>query len=77
MIWLKLGKERLKGEGKKLKPIPYGLFRILDQICDKLDLPPYLGMYSVINIEYLKLFEPLLLDDEGDDKTILPHVDDL
>ena len=43
----------------------------------RLDLPPYLGMYSVINAEYLKLFEPPLLDDDGDDKMILPHVDDL
>ncbi|XP_020259503.1 uncharacterized protein LOC109835947 [Asparagus officinalis] len=68
MVWLKLSKERLKGEGKKLKPIRYGPFRIIDQIGDnafKLDLPPYLGMYSVINIEYLKLFEPPLLDDEA------------
>nr|ABD63115.1 hypothetical protein 18.t00011 [Asparagus officinalis] len=73
-------KERLKGEGKKLKPIYYGSFRILDQMGDnvfRLDLPHYLGMYSVINAEYLKLFEPPLLDDEGDDKVILPHVEDL
>ncbi|MEX5618438.1 hypothetical protein ABFV55_27565, partial [Pseudomonas syringae] len=50
MVWLKLGKERLKGEGKKLKPLRYGPFRILNQIGDnafRLDLPPYLGMYSV------------------------------
>ena len=31
----------------------------------------------MINAEYLKLFKPLLLDDEGDDKVILPHVEDL
>ena len=63
-----------------MKPIRYGLFRIIDQIGDnafRLDLPPYLGMYSVINVVYLKLFEPPLLDDEGDDKMILPHVEDL
>ena len=80
LVWLKLSKERLKGEGKKLKPLRYGPFRILQQIGDnalKLDLPPYLGMYSVINAEYLKLFEPPLLDDDGDDKVVLPPVDDL
>ena len=63
-----------------MKPIRYGPFRIIDQIGDnafRLDLPPYLGMYSVINAEYLKLFEPQLLDDEGYDKMILPHVEDL
>ncbi|KAL6217406.1 hypothetical protein ACLB2K_010623 [Fragaria x ananassa] len=43
----------------------------------KLDLPPYLGMYSVINAEYLKLFEPPLLNDNGDNKTVLPSVEDL
>lgn len=80
LVWLKLSKERLKGEGKKLKPLRYGPFRILQQIGDnafKLDLPPYLGMYSVINAEYLKLFEPPLLDDDGDDKVVLPPIDDL
>lgn len=52
----------------------------VEQIGDnafKLDLPPYLGMYSVINAEYLKLFEPPLLDDDGDDKMVLPRVEDL
>ena len=80
MVWLKLGKEHLKGEGKKLKPLRYGPFRILEQIGDnafRLDLPPYLGMYSVINAEYLKLLEPPLLEEDGDDKMILPNVDDL
>lgn len=63
-----------------MKPLRYGPFRILDQIGNnafRLDLPPYLGMYSVINAEYLKLFEPPLLDDDGDDTMILPRVVDL
>ena len=34
-------------------------------------------MYSVINAEYLKLFEPPLLNDDGDNKTVLPSVEDL
>lgn len=38
--------------------------------------PPYLGMYSMINGECLKLFEPQLLDEDGNDKVILPHVND-
>ena len=63
-----------------MKPLRYGPFHILEQIGDnafRLDLPPYLGMYSVINAEYLKLFEPPMLDDDGDDTTVLPHVEDL
>ena len=34
-------------------------------------------MYLVINVEYLKLFEPPLLDDDGDGNVILPQVNDL
>ena len=80
LVWLHLGKERLQGEGKKLKPIRYGPFKIIKQIGDnafQLDLPPYMHMYSVINAENLKLFEPSLLDDDPDEDTRLPSVDDL
>ncbi|PRQ45948.1 hypothetical protein RchiOBHm_Chr3g0497281 [Rosa chinensis] len=34
-------------------------------------------MYSVINVENLKLFEPSPLDDDPDEDTRLPSVDDL
>ena len=80
MVWLKLSKERLKGEGNKLKPLRYGPFRILEQMGDnafKLDLPPYLGMYSVINTEYLQIYELPMLDDDGDEKVLLPCVEEL
>ncbi|KAI5317368.1 hypothetical protein L3X38_037075 [Prunus dulcis] len=77
LVWLHLGKERLTDEGKKLKPIRYGPFKIIKQIGDnafQLELPPYMHMYSVINAENLKLFEPSLLDDPDED-THLPNVD--
>ena len=80
LVWLHLGKERLIGEGKKLKPIRYGPFKIIKQIGDnafQLELPPYMHMYSVINAENLKLFEPSLLDDDPDEDIRLPSVDDL
>ncbi|CAL2237234.1 unnamed protein product [Prunus armeniaca] len=80
LVWLHLGKERLTGEGKKLKPIRYGPFKIIKQIGDnafQLELPPYMHMYSVINAENLKLFEPSLLDDDPDEDIRLPSVDDL
>ncbi|CAL2257437.1 unnamed protein product [Prunus armeniaca] len=72
--------EWLTGEGKKLKPICYGPFKIIKQIGDnafQLELPPYMHMYSVINAENLKLFEPSPLDDDPDEDTCLPSVDDL
>jgi hypothetical protein len=68
-VWLYISKERLKGEGKKLKPNRYGPFKILDKIGNnafRLDLPPYMQMYAVVNVENLKLYEPPLIDDQGE-----------
>ena len=68
-VWLYISKERLKGEGKKLKPIRYGPFKILEKIGNnafRLDLPPYMQMYAVVNVENLKLYEPPLIDDQGE-----------
>jgi hypothetical protein len=64
--WIYISKERLKGEGKKLKPIRYGLFKILEKIGNNafcLDLPPYMQMYVVFNVDNLRLYEPPLIND--------------
>ena len=56
----------MKGEGKKLIPIWYGPFTILEKIGDNdfpLDLPAYMQMYLVVNVENLKLYEPPLIMD--------------
>ena len=45
-VWLHITKERMKGEGKKLKPIRYGPFDILEKIGTDafcLDLPAYIA----------------------------------
>jgi hypothetical protein len=68
-FWTYIIKERLKGEGKKLKPIQYGPFKIIDKIGNnafRLDLPPYMKMYAVVNVENFKLYEPPLIDDQGE-----------
>ncbi|GJT18490.1 transposon ty3-I gag-pol polyprotein [Tanacetum coccineum] len=78
LVWLHLGKERLKGEGKKIKPIRYGPFRILKKIGEnacQLELPSYMEMYSVVNVDKLKLFEPSMLDEEPGE--YLPSLDEL
>ena len=57
----------MKGEGKKIKPIRYGPFEILEKIGTNafhLNLPPYMQIYSVINVENLKLYEPPMIMDE-------------
>src|SRR5713226_8107833 len=69
----------MKGEGKKLKPIRYGPFEILEKIginAFRLNLPPYMQIYSVVNVENLKLYEPLMIMDEEINIQI-PSIDDL
>jgi hypothetical protein len=69
-VWLHISKERLEGEGKKLKPIHYGPFNIIKQVGNNAfqhDSPSYMKMYSVFNVENLCLYEPPLIDDQGSD----------
>ena len=69
----------MKGEGKKLKPIRYGPFEILEKIgtnAFRLNSPPYMQIYSVVNVENLKLYEPPMIMDEETNIQI-PLVDDM
>ena len=69
----------MQGEGKKLKPIRYGLFRILDKIGENafyLDLPTYMHIYSVVNADFLRLFEPSVIEDPKE-LSQMPSIDDL
>jgi hypothetical protein len=77
-VWLHISKERLKGEGKKLKPIRYGPFNILKKSGTNtflLDLPPYMKIYSVVKVENLELFEPPMIMDQ-DEEVSIPLVDE-
>jgi hypothetical protein len=68
----------LKGEGKKFKPICYGPFTTLEKSYTNafhLDLPPYMKIYLVVNVENLKLFEPPMIMDQ-DEEVSIPPVDD-
>lgn len=72
-------KDRLKGEGKKLKPIRYGPFKIFEKVGNNafwLDLPPYMHIYSIVNVENMKLYEPTMIIDPKED-TRTPTIDDL
>jgi len=75
---LYISKERMQGEGKKLKPIRYGPFKILKKVGNnafQLDLTSYMQMYSVVNVENLRLYEPPLITDH--ESTIqLPSIED-
>lgn len=77
--WFHISKYRMKGEGKKLQPIRYGPFTILEKIGNNafcLDLPIYMQMYSVVKVENLKLYEPSLIMDI-DEVGIVPTINDL
>ena len=66
-MWIHLSKERMNGEGKNLKPIRYGAFTILEKIgmnAFHLELLPYMQIYSVVNVENLKLYEPPMIMDK-------------
>ena len=69
----------MQGEGKKLKPIRYGPFRILEKAGEnafRLELPAYMYIYSVVNADCLRLFEPSMIEDP-EEQSQLPSVDDL
>jgi hypothetical protein len=77
-VWLHISKERLKGEGNKLKPIHYGPFTILEKSGTNafhLDVPPYMQIYSIVKVENLKLFEPPMIMDH-DEEVSIPSVDE-
>ena len=60
-VWLHIIKDRMQGEGKKLKPIRYGPFKILDKIGENAfhpDLATYLQIYLAFNAENSRLYEP-------------------
>eukprot|EP00253_Pinus_taeda_P029849 PITA_29849 len=78
-VWLYISKEKMQGEGKKLKPMRYGPFKVLEEIGENtfyLDLPAYMQIYSVINAKNLRLFEPSLIEDPKEQNQLSP-IDDL
>ena len=57
----------MQGIGNKIKALRYGLFEILEKVGDngyRLNLPPYMYIFSVVNVDNLKLYEPSMLDQE-------------
>jgi hypothetical protein len=68
----------MKSEGKKIRPIRYGPFKILENIGTNafhLDLPAYMEMHSMVNFENLKPCEPPMIMDE-DESIQVPTIDD-
>jgi hypothetical protein len=78
-FWLQLNKERLQGPGMKIKAMWYGPFEVMEKVGDnayRLNIPWYMCIYSVVNVENLKLYEPYMLD-QGTEEQFLPTIEDL
>jgi len=80
-VWLHISKERLQGPSKKLKPITYGPFEIMEKVSEnafRLNLPEYMNNYSFINVEHLKLYKPSMLTKyEAYSDQNFPYLDEL
>jgi hypothetical protein len=64
-VWLHLQKERLIGPHRKLRPLRYGSYTITKAMGDnafELNIPPFLGLHPVFNVDLLRPYFPPLLD---------------
>lgn len=69
-----LRKRRLQGLVKKVRPLRYGSFTILNDFENntfRLDLPPYMKMHSMVSCEYLHLYELFMLGEEDEEQLLL------
>jgi hypothetical protein len=63
--------------GKKIKSSQYGIFEVLEKVgvnSYRLDLPLYMHIYLIANVEIMKLYESFMLDQESDEQ-VLPIIE--
>ena len=64
-VWLHLHKECLTGPHRKIRPLRYGPYTITKAVGKnsfELNIPPFLGMHLVFNVDRLHPYFPPLLD---------------
>ena len=64
-VSLHLQKEHLTGPHQKLRPLRYGSYTITKAMGDNsfaLNIPPFLGLHPVFNVDLLRPYFPPLLD---------------
>jgi hypothetical protein len=64
-VWLHLQKKRLTGPHRKLCPLRYGSYTITKAVGDnafELNIPPFLGLHPMFNVDLLRPYFPPLLD---------------
>jgi hypothetical protein len=74
-VWLQLQKERLTGPHRKLFPLHYGPYTITKALGDnsfEINIPPFLGMHSMFNVDLLRPYFPPLLDTSEVEEQLTP-----
>jgi hypothetical protein len=74
-VWLHLQKEHLTRPHRKLFPLLYGLYTITKATGDnsfELNIPPFLGLHPVFNVDLLRPYFPPLLDTSEIEKQLTP-----
>jgi hypothetical protein len=64
-VWLHLKKECLTWPHRKIHPLCYGLYTITKAVGDndfELNIPPFLGLCPMFNVDLLRPYFPPLLD---------------
>jgi hypothetical protein len=71
-----LQKERLTGPHQKLHPLCYGSYTITKVVGDnafELNIPPFLGLHLVFNVDILRPYFPPLLDTSEITEQLTPN----
>jgi hypothetical protein len=79
IFWLQLNNEILYGPSKNIKDIWYGPFDVLEKVGDnsyRNNLPPYIFIYSIVNVDNLKHYDPSIIDEEIEEK-VLPTIKEI
>jgi hypothetical protein len=74
-FWLHLQKERLIGSHQKLRQIHYGSYTITKAMGDnsfEFNIPPFLGLHLVFNMDLLRPYFPPLLDTSDVAEKLIP-----
>jgi hypothetical protein len=74
-VWLHLQKERPTRHHRKLRPLCYGPYTITKVVGDNafdLNLPPFLGLRPVFNVDLLQPYFPPLLDTSKIEEQLTP-----
>ena len=64
-VWLHLQKECLTGPHQNIHPLYYGSYTITKALGDnafELNIPPFLGLHPIFNVDLLHPYFPPLLD---------------